>query len=52
MGERRGAYKAIVGKRGRHRRRKDNIKMNLREVGWEAYPVLNWLRIGTGSRLL
>jgi hypothetical protein len=40
MGERRGAYRALVGKRegrrplGRPRRRwEDNIKMDLREVG-------------------
>jgi hypothetical protein len=41
MGERRGAYRALVGKPegrrplGRPRRRwEDNIKMNLREVEW------------------
>jgi hypothetical protein len=41
MGERRGAYRALVGKtEGRRplerprRRREDNIKMDLREVGW------------------
>jgi hypothetical protein len=41
MGDRRGAYKALVGKsEGRRplerprRRWKDNIKMDLREVGW------------------
>jgi hypothetical protein len=41
MGERRGAYRALVGKPegrrplGRPRRRwEDNIKMDLREVGW------------------
>jgi hypothetical protein len=41
MGERRGAYRALVGKPegrrplGRPRRRwEDNIKMGLREVGW------------------
>jgi hypothetical protein len=40
-GERRGAYRALVGKPegrrplGRSRRRwEDNIKMDLREVGW------------------
>jgi hypothetical protein len=43
MEERRGAYRALVGKRdgrrplGRSRRRwEDNIKMDLREVGWGA----------------
>jgi hypothetical protein len=41
MGDRRGAYRALVGKpEGRRplerprRRWKDNIKMDLREVGW------------------
>jgi hypothetical protein len=41
MWERRGAYRALVGKPegrrqlGRHRRRwENNIKMDLREVGW------------------
>jgi hypothetical protein len=41
MGERRGAYRALVGKPegrrplGRPRRRwEDNIKMDLREAGW------------------
>jgi hypothetical protein len=43
MGEGRGAYRALVGKPegrrplGRPRRRwEDNIKMDLREVGWEG----------------
>jgi hypothetical protein len=46
MGERRGAYWALVGKPegrplGRPRRRwEDNIKMDLREIGWEAYTGL------------
>jgi hypothetical protein len=42
MGERRGAYRALVGKpKGRRplerprRRWEDNIKIDLREVGWE-----------------
>jgi hypothetical protein len=41
MGERRGAYRAVVGKSegrrplGRPRRRwEDNIKMDLRKFGW------------------
>jgi hypothetical protein len=41
MGERRGAYRVLMGKPeerrplGRSRRRwEDNIKMDLREVGW------------------
>ena len=35
---------------GRPRRRKeDNIKMDLQEVGWETWTGLIWLRIGTGG---
>jgi hypothetical protein len=59
MGKRKGAYRALVGKPegrkplGRHRRRwEDNIKMDLREVGWGAQTGLIWLRIGTGGGLL
>jgi hypothetical protein len=59
MGERRGAYRALVGKPegrrplGRPRRKwEDNIKMDLREVGWRARTVSIWLRIGTGGELL
>jgi hypothetical protein len=59
MGERRGAYRALMGKRegrrplGRPRRRwEDNIKMVLREVGWGTWTGSVWLRIGTGGRLL
>jgi hypothetical protein len=59
MGERRGAYRALVGKPegrrplGRHRRRwEDNIKMDLREVGWwGAWTGSIWPRIGTGGGL-
>jgi hypothetical protein len=48
MGERRGAYRVLVGKpkgrrplgRPRHRQ-KDNIKMNLREVGWGDIEWIN-----------
>jgi hypothetical protein len=59
MGERRGAYRVLVGKpEGRRpferprRRWKDNIKMDLREVGWGAWTGSIWLRIGTGGELL
>jgi hypothetical protein len=48
MGERRGAYRALVGKPegrrplGRPRRRwEDNIKMGLREVGWGGMDWMN-----------
>jgi hypothetical protein len=46
MRERRGAYRALVGKPkrrrplGRPRRRwEDNIKMDLREVGWGRHGL-------------
>jgi hypothetical protein len=59
MGERRGAYRALLGKPegrrqlGRPRRRwEDNIKMDLREVVWGAQTGLIWLRTGTGGGLL
>jgi hypothetical protein len=59
MGERRGAYRALVwrteGRRplGRPRRRwEDNIKMDLREVGRGAWTGSIWFRIGTGDGLL
>jgi hypothetical protein len=48
MGERRGAYRALVGKPeerrplGRPRCRwEDNIKMDLREVGWGGMDWIN-----------
>jgi hypothetical protein len=54
MGERRGAYRVLVGKpkgkkplgRTRHRW-EDNIKMDLQEVEWGAWAGLIWLRTGT-----
>jgi hypothetical protein len=59
MGERRGAYRALVGKPNERRpierpwrRLEDNIKMDLREVGWVTYTGLIWLRTGTGGGLL
>jgi hypothetical protein len=54
MEERSGAYRVLVGKPdgkrtlGRPRRRwENNIKMDLQEVGWEAWTGLIWLGIGT-----
>jgi hypothetical protein len=48
MGERRGAYRALVGKPdGRRplerprRRWEDNIKMDLREIGWGGMDWIN-----------
>jgi hypothetical protein len=57
-GERRGAYRTLVGKpEGRRplgRPREDNIIMDLREVGWGggAWTGSIWLRIGTVGELL
>jgi hypothetical protein len=49
MGEERGAYRILVGRPegrrplGRPRRRwDDNIKMDIREVGWED---MNWIEL-------
>jgi hypothetical protein len=60
MGEGRGAYRILMGRpEGRRRplgrprhRWEDNIKMDLKEVGWGAWTGLIWLRIGTGGGLL
>ena len=58
-GGRRGAYRVLVGKRegrrplGKPRRRwEDNIKLDVREMGWEAWIGSIRLRIGTGGGLL
>jgi hypothetical protein len=59
MGEERNVYKVLVGKpegksllgRPRHRW-EDGIKMDLRDTGWGGGIVFNWLRIGTGGKLL
>jgi hypothetical protein len=59
MGEKRNAYSILVGKPegkrslGRPRRRwVDNIKIDIREIGWHVWIGLIWLRIGTGGGLL
>jgi len=59
LGERRGAYRVLVGNPegkgplGRPRRRwEDDIKMDLQEVCCGAWTGLMWLRIGTGGGLL
>jgi hypothetical protein len=56
MEERRDAYRVLVGKReerrplGRPRRRwKDNIKMYLRQIGWEAWTESIRIKTGTGG---
>jgi hypothetical protein len=52
MGEKRGAYRASVGKLegrrslGRPRRRwEDNIKVDLREIGWAG---MDWINLAQG----
>jgi hypothetical protein len=58
MGEVRGAYNILVGRPegrplGRPRPRwEDNIKIDLREIGFGDVVGFIWLRIGTGGRLL
>ena len=56
MRDRRGVYRILVwkseGKKplGRpRRRREDNIKMDLQEVGCGVWNGSRWLRIGTGG---
>jgi hypothetical protein len=61
MAEKRNAYSILVGKPegkrplGRPRRRwVDNIKMDLREIGWNGVYWIGWiwLRIGTSGGVL
>jgi len=60
MGERRGAYRFLVGKPERKRplgkprpRWEDNIKIDLQEGGWgRAWTGLIWLRTDTGGGYL
>jgi hypothetical protein len=56
MGERRGAYRGLVGKpegkgplRIPRRRWEYNIKMDLQEVEFGAWNESIWFRIGTGG---
>jgi hypothetical protein len=59
MGERRGAYRVLVGKPKRERslgrprhRWEDNIKIDLQEMDGGVWTGLSWLRIGKGGRHL
>jgi hypothetical protein len=59
MGERRNAYRILVGKSegkrqlGRPRRRwLDNIKMDLREVGWDGGDWIDLAQDTTGGGLM
>jgi len=59
MGEMRNAYKILVRKPERKRPHErprckwdDNIRMDLKEIGWKVWTGCIWLRIGTGGRLL
>jgi hypothetical protein len=66
MGEKRNTYRILVGKPEGQRplgtprhRWVDNIKMDLREIGWDGmgwdgmvWTGLLWLRIGTSGGLL
>jgi hypothetical protein len=61
MRENRNAYRILVGKPegkrslGRARRRwVDNIKIGLREIGWDGvnWIGLIWLRTGTSGEIL
>jgi hypothetical protein len=60
-GEKNNAYRIFLGKLegkrplGRPRSRwVDNIKLDLREIGWDGmvWAGLIWLKIGTSGRLL
>jgi hypothetical protein len=58
MGEKRNACRIMVGKPegkrslGRPRHRWDNIKIDLRERGWDSRTGSIWLRTGTSGGLL
>jgi hypothetical protein len=59
MGEERNVYRVLVGKPEGKRplerprcRWEDEIKMDLREIGWWVWSGFTWLRIGIFGRLL
>ena len=55
MGEKRGVYRVLMGKPegnrlvGRPRCRREDIQMDLQEVGCGVWTGTSWLRIGTGG---
>jgi hypothetical protein len=58
MWEKRNAYRVLVGKlEGKRplerprRRWVNNIKMDLREIGWDGMDWMIWFRIGTSGGL-
>jgi hypothetical protein len=59
MGDKKNGYRILVGKpqgnippgRPRHMW-VDNIKIDLRETGWDGMDWIYWLRIGTSRGLL
>jgi len=59
MGKSRNVYKILIrkpegkGALGRPGRRwEDNIRMDLRKMGWEGVDWIIWFRIGTSGGLL
>jgi hypothetical protein len=59
MGEMRNTYKILVGNpegktpcRRSRNRWQDNIRLDLRETGWEGVDQMHWLKIGTSGRFL
>jgi hypothetical protein len=58
MGKKRNAYRYVTDGKPRRKKNtrrwwKNNVKVNLREIGWEGVLTgMVWLRIGTGGELL
>jgi hypothetical protein len=59
MGEKRDAYRILVGESERNRplgrprhRWKNNIKMNFREIGWGCMDCIDLTQIGTSRELM
>jgi hypothetical protein len=59
MGEKRNAYRILMGKPEKKRllgrprcRWVDNIKIDLREIGWDVIDWINVAQVGTSGGLL